>query len=294
MSSIIDRLQNGEILLSDGAMGTELQKRGLPSGHCPEEYNISHPQIIQSVYKDYYDAGSDIVETNSFGGNRMRLAAHGMQDKVKEFCRHSAELAKEVCPQGRFVAGSIGPTGGMMAPLGNLTAEKAYEIFAEQAEALAEGGADIIFVETMMAVEEAEAALRAAKEASGLPVSVSMTFDKTETGVRTSWGVDAAMAVERLSAAGADVIGANCGNGVEIVIEVIRQMRSLTPLPLLAQPNAGIPEIIDNQIVYKETPQSMSKKLREILDIGVNILGGCCGTTPKHIRMFRKLIDEIQ
>ena len=287
-------MQEGQILLSDGAMGTELQKRGLPSGHCPEEYNISHPQIIQSVYKDYYDAGSDIVETNSFGGNRMRLAAHGMQDKVKEFCRRSAELAKEVCPQGRFVAGSIGPTGGMMAPLGNLTAEKAYEIFAEQAEALAEGGADIIFVETMMAVEEAEVALRAAKEASGLPVSVSMTFDKTETGVRTSWGVDAAMAVERLSAAGADVIGANCGNGVEIVIEVIRQMRSLTPLPLLAQPNAGIPEIIDNQIVYKETPQSMSKKLREILDIGVNILGGCCGTTPKHIRMFRKLIDEIQ
>lgn len=287
-------MQEGQILLSDGAMGTELQKRGLPSGHCPEEYNISHPQIIQSVYKDYYDAGSDIVETNSFGGNRMRLAAHGMQDKVKEFCRRSAELAKEVCPQERFVAGSIGPTGGMMAPLGNLTAEKAYEIFAEQAEALAEGGADIIFVETMMAVEEAEAALRAAKEASGLPVSVSMTFDKTEAGVRTSWGVDAAMAVERLSAAGADVIGANCGNGVEIVIEVIRQMRSLTPLPLLAQPNAGIPEIIDNQIVYKETPQSMSKKLREILDIGVNILGGCCGTTPKHIRMFRKLIDEIQ
>ena len=292
MSEIIKRLQNGEILLSDGAMGTELQKHGLPSGHCPEEYNFSHPQIIRSIYSDYYEAGSQIVETNSFGGNRIRLAAYNMQERTTEFCRRSAELAKEVCPPGCFVAGSIGPSGEMLKPLGNLTPEQAYDIFAEQAEALAEGGADILFVETMMAVEEAESALRAVKEASGLPVAATMTFDKTEAGIRSSWGVDAATAVERLSAAGADLLGANCGNGVEIVVEVISQMRSLTSLPLLAQPNAGLPEIIENRIVYKETPQSMAKKMREILDVGANIIGGCCGTTPDHIRAFKKLLNK--
>lgn len=291
--NILQQLNSGIIFLSDGAMGTELQKRGTGTGSCPEELNFTQPELIQAIHKDYYDAGSDLVETNSFGANRIRLSLHQMEDRVEDFARRSAELAREVCPKGKYVAGSIGPTGEVLEPMGTLTLSDAYDAFAQQAKALASGGVDIIFVETMMAIEEAEAAVKAVKDKTGLPVAASMTFELGASGIRTMWGVDTKTAVERLSAAGADILGSNCGRGFDEMIEVIKEMRSLTQKPILAQANAGIPDWVDGVSVYKETPEVILPKAETLLKLGVNIIGGCCGTGPEHIRAIHKLVQEF-
>ena len=291
--SFLEKLNSGVILLADGAMGTELQKRGMPTGVCPEEYNLTHPELVQSIYRDYYDAGSDLVETNTFGANRSRLTLHHFENRVAEFCHAAAQLARQVCPPGKFVAGSIGPTGDLIEPLGTRTAQETFDIFAEQAVALAAGGVDVIFVETMMAAEEAEIAVRAVKEKTPLPVVATMTFELGKAGLRTMWGVDVASAVQRLTAAGADVIGANCGRGFEDMIAIMQEMRPLTKKPIIAQSNAGIPDWVDGVSVYKETPALILPKAEKLLQLGVNILGGCCGTGPEHIRGMRQLVDTF-
>ena len=280
MKKLLEILNSGKILLSDGAMGTELQKRGMQAGSCPEELNFSQPGLIKSIHKSYYNSGSDIVETNSFGGNRARLKLSGFSERAEEFSIRAAELAKEVCPSGRFVAGSVGPTGEFLEPLGDLSIAEAYEIFAEQCKALEKGGVDIIFVETMMSIEEAETAVKAAKESTKLPVSASMTFELGNAGLRTMWGVDVQTAVDRLTNAGADIIGSNCGRGFDDMIEVIMAMKTLTDKPLLAQANAGMPELIDGKNIYKETPESIIPKVERLLRLGVSVIGGCCGTGP--------------
>lgn len=180
-----------------------------------------------------------------------------------------------------------------MEPLGPLTAEDAYNAFAEQAEALADGGVDIIFVETMMSIEEAEVAVKAAKDKTSLPVCASMTFEAGPAGIRTMWGVDIQTGIERLSAAGADILGSNCGRGFDEMLLVIKEMRPLTDKPILAQANAGIPEWVDGVSIYKETPEVTAPKAEELLKLGINILGGCCGTGPEHIREMRKLVDQF-
>lgn len=288
---ILKLLQGGRRLLADGAMGTELQRRGFPSTSCPEEANLTHPELVQAIYSDYYAAGSDFVETNTFGGNRSRLALHALSHRGSEICRRSAELAREVCPPGRFVAGSIGPSGDILQPLGPRSPDEAYEIFAEQARALAEGGVDLLIVETMMAVEEAEIAVRAAKETTGLPVAATMTFELGKAGLRTVWGVDVKTAVDRLSQAGADILGANCGRGFEEMIAIVEEMRPLTSKPILAQPNAGLPKWVDGLPEYSETSESIRPKVDRLLDLGANIIGGCCGTRPAHIRSMREQLD---
>lgn len=283
----------GAIVLSDGGLGTELQRRGMRTGACPEEYNITHPEIVQGIYKDYFDAGSDLVETNTFGANRWRLALYSLEGRVSSICRKSAELAREVCPRNRLVGGSIGPTGNVMEPLGKRAAREAYDIFSEQAEALAEGGVDLIFVETMTVIEEAEIAIKAAKEKTNLPTVASMTFESTEAGMRTMWGADVKTAVRRLTDAGADVVGANCGRGFDDMVEVIREMRVLTNKPIVAQPNAGMPVAADGAWVYKDTPEIIAPKAERLLKLGVNILGGCCGVGPAHIKVMRGLVDQF-
>jgi 5-methyltetrahydrofolate--homocysteine methyltransferase len=289
---ILEALSSGKKLVSDDAMGTELQRRGMNPGSCPEELNTTGREIVKSVYSDYFMAGSDIVETNSFGANRSRLTMHGFESRVEEFCMHAAEIARSVCPPGKFVGGSIGPTGDIIEPYGDRAVDDAYAIFAEQAKALAAGGVDCFFVETMMAIEEAEAAIRAAKDTTGLPVIATMTFELGNAGFRTMWGVDITSAVARLNEAGADVIGANCGKGYDEMIEIIREMRPLTHKPVIAQANAGIPDWVEGKAVYKETPEAIRTRVVELLDLGVNIIGGCCGTGPDHIRVIRELVDQ--
>ena len=291
--NFLDRLHSGAILLSDGAMGTELQKRGMPTGVCPEEYNVTHPDLVQGIYKDYYDAGSDLVSTNTFGANRPRLAMHGFGNRVAEFCKRSAQLAREVAREGKFVASSIGPTGEIIEPLGPRTVQEVYDIFAEQAEALAEGGVDLIIVETMMAAEEAEIAIKAAAEKTHLPVVATMTFELGNFGMRTMWGVDVPTAVQRLTDAGANVIGANCGRGFDEMVAIVQEMRPLTAKPIIAQSNAGIPDWVNGISVYKETPEIIRPKVEKLLQLGVNLIGGCCGTGPNHIRMMRSCIDQF-
>lgn len=292
MRDILKHIQNSHLLLADGAMGTEIIKRGLKSGACPEYYNISHPDLIRDIHTEYYQAGSDIVETNTFGGNQARLAQHGYEDKVALFNRSAAEIASAVCPSGKFVAGSMGPTGEMLQPIGNLSTDTAYDYFKAQALALAEGGVDIIFVETMMAIEEAEIAVRAVVEQTGLPVSATMTFSRTPTGIFTSFGVDLATMVTRLESAGASIVGMNCGEGVQIIIDVINALKNMCSLPLIVQPNAGIPVFENNKLVYSESAEMMVSKLNEVLSPPLAIIGGCCGTGPDYIRKVRTALNS--
>lgn len=292
MNKFLEVLNSGKILLCDGAMGTELQKRGLPTGACPEEFNISNPEVIKNIHRDYFIAGSDIVETNSFGANRARLKLHGFEDRVKEFCFATAHLANSVRPNGKFIAGSMGPTGELLEPLGTLSEIDAYNIFSEQAIALEQGGVDVLFIETMMAPEEATIAVKAAKGNTNLPVVASMTFELGNAGLRTMWGVDVKTAAEKYTEAGADVIGANCGKGFDEMIAIIKELRPLTDKPIIAQANAGIPEWIHGMSVYTETPEVIESKAKEIITAGVNIIGGCCGTGPEHIRKIKEILDQ--
>jgi 5-methyltetrahydrofolate--homocysteine methyltransferase len=291
MKTFLEVIESGDVLLCDGAMGTELQCRGMSVGACPEEYNLTHPHIVQGIYKDYFEAGSDIVETNTFGANRSRLALHRLENRLVELCTKSVQLAREVCPDGRYVAGSMGPTGDIMEPFGPRTIQQAYDIFAEQAEALAEGGVDVIIVETMMAADEAAISIKAAKKKTGLPVAATMTFEPGKAGLRTVWGVNVQTAVQKLTDAGADIIGANCGRGFEDMIAIVQEMLPIKTLPIIAQPNAGIPKWVAGMSVYDETPEVIQPNVEQLLSLGVNILGGCCGTNPEHIKTMRKMVD---
>lgn len=291
MNNFLQTLQEKKVLLCDGAMGTELQKRGLLAGECPEEYNLSNPKIIRQIHKDYFDAGSDIVETNTFGASRQRLKFFSLENKVKEINIAAVNNALAVKPPNKFIAGSVGPLGEVFEPLGPISYEYAYEVFSEQSKILEEAGADIIFIETMMAIEEIVTAVKAAKENTKLPVAASMTFELGRTGLKTPWGIDVPTAVKELTASGADIIGSNCGKGFDEMIKVVHEMKNLTSLPILAQSNAGIPELIDGKLHYKETPEIVGIKTSQLLQLGVKIIGGCCGTAPVHIKKMREILD---
>jgi 5-methyltetrahydrofolate--homocysteine methyltransferase len=291
MNKFLSTLTSKKVLLCDGAMGTELQRRGLKVGDCPEEYNLTHPEMIQAIHKDYYDAGSDIVETNTFGASQLRLKFYGLDNKVRDINLAAVNNAKAVCPKNKFIAGSIGPLGELLEPIGTISEKFAYEVFGEQAKILEEGGVDILFIETMMAIEEAVIAVKAAKENTSLPVAASMTFELGKTGLKTPWGVDVQTAVKELTNTGADIIGSNCGKGFDEMLKVINEMKKLTTKPILAQSNAGIPELVDGNLHYVETPEMIAPKVNELLKSGVNIIGGCCGTNPSHIKKMRETLD---
>ena len=288
---LLDRLTAGDILLCDGGMGTELQRT---AGHfeCPEELNLRNPAAVEAAHRAYFDAGSDLVEANTFGGTRARLQLHGLGDQARELSLLGAQIARSASPPGRFVLGSIGPTGEMLEPYGDAEPGMLFDMFAEQAEALARGGVDALIVETMMDAEEARLAVRAAKEHTNLPVIATMTFAVSPAGIRTRWGVTIPAAVETLADAGADVIGSNCGDGFDEMIAVIAELRPRTKLPVIAQANAGVPEMVDGVAVYRETPDEILPKASRLLELGVNILGGCCGTRPTHIAAMRRLLND--
>ncbi len=289
---ILDRLANGETLVFDGATGTYLQNNGLEPGGSPELMNATDPDVIAGMAKHYFDAGSDIVLTNSFGGNRFILERYGAGDRLFELNRLAAEHARSVAPEGKYVAGSIGPTGEFIEPLGTATEDELYDTFAEMSKAFEVGGADAVMIETQLAIEEAAIAVRAAKENTALVVMATMVFDKGPRGYFTMMGVTPEQAVEGLEEAGADVVGTNCGNGIERMIEIASRMRAVTDKYLVVQSNAGLPVIRDGETCYLESPEYMAKYYRELADLPINILGGCCGTTAAHIRALIQSIHK--
>ena len=282
--SLLDRLKQGDLLISDGATGTYLQDHGLESGGCPEEFNSTQPEVVQGMAKDYFDAGSDLVLTNSFGANRFMLKKYGHGQRVAELNRLAAQHARSQAPPGRYVLGSIGPTGEFLEPLGPVSQAEMLEAFTEQAVALEEGGADGVVIETMTALDEAKLAIKAAKENTKLAVMCTMTFDPGPRGFFTMMGVTPKQSVQELENAGADVVGANCGNGIEVMFQVAEELRGATDGYLLLHSNAGIPQFKDGEIIYPESPEFMAQRFKALAGLGINILGGCCGTGPEHIR----------
>jgi 5-methyltetrahydrofolate--homocysteine methyltransferase len=243
--------------------------------------------------RDYFAAGSDMVLTNSFGANRFMLTKYGHGDRVAELNRLAAEHARSQAPRNRFVIGSVGPSGEFLQPLGEVSDSEMLEAFTEQVVALEEGGVDGIIIETMTALEEARLAIQAAKENTGLAVISTMVFDKGPRGFFTMMGVTPEQAVTGLLDAGADVVGSNCGNGIDIMLEVATAMRAATDAPLLIHSNAGIPTLVKGEIVYPESKEYMAERFKTLAEMGVNIVGGCCGTGPEHIRALRVSVASL-
>jgi len=295
MKSILDRIAEGEVLISDGAMGTFLHAKGLGSGECPESWCITHPVAVREIAEAYIAAGSDIVETNSFGGSSLRLKVEGLADKAQEFNRAAAALAKEAMGNKGYVAASVGPTSLILVEEGGqTTAEELYESFKEQVIALAEGGADAICIETMSSMREATQAIKAAKENTKLPVICTFTFQAKTKGFRTMTGLTPENAAHEAVAAGADIVGANCGNGIANMIEITKQMRAAEPkVPILIHANAGMPKEENGKVVFEESPEYMASRVAEVIAAGANIIGGCCGTSPAHITAMAKAARSL-
>ena len=288
---IIDILKTGKILVSDGAWGTFLYQRGLKAGECPDEWSLSHPGVVKEIAISYIEAGADMVETNSFGANRFKLQHYGLQDKVSEINEAAARLSREAAGDDRYVIGSIGPTGKLLL-MGDVTEEALYDCFREQALALEKGGADAVCIETMSDGDEAVQAIKAAKENTGLEVIATFTFDKTPQGeYRTMMGLKPTEAVRRALEAGAGIVGTNCGNGMERMIDIVKEIRVAFPGAfILVHANAGLPVLVDGKDTFPETPEIMASYIPAMLQAGTNIIGGCCGTTPAHIQAIcRKL-----
>ena len=291
-AALLERLRQGRVLISDGATGTFLQQHGLEPGGCPEEFNASRPEVVKEMTRQYFAAGSDMALTNSFGGSVYMQKKYGYGERVVEFNRLAAEHARSQAPEGRFVVGSVGPTGEFLEPLGPVSESEMYEAFVEQVKALEAGGADGVVVETMTAVEEAALAVRAARENTSLVVMATMVFDKGPRGFFTMMGVTPERAVHAMQDAGAHVVGSNCGNGIDNMVDIARRMRAETEGFMLIHSNAGIPAMRGGQIIYPESPEYMAEKFRELADIGVNIIGGCCGTGPAHIRALAAAVGR--
>jgi 5-methyltetrahydrofolate--homocysteine methyltransferase len=292
MSTFLERIQSGGTLLSDGATGTYLQQNGLEAGGCPEAFNESHPDVVRGMAREYFEAGSDMVETNTFGGSRYMLKKYGHGDRVEALNRLGAEHARAEAPDGHYVLGSIGPTGEFIEPNGTATEAEMLEVFCEQARGLAAGGIDAYCIETMSDMAETSLAIKAAKEVSALPVVATLTFDSGKRGYFTMFGITPTAAAEQLAEAGADIVGSNCGLPIAHMIPIITAMRAATSLPILTHINAGIPNIVKNEIVYPDRPEQMAAEMPKIIEAGANIIGGCCGTGPSHVRAFAELLGK--
>ncbi len=289
-----DIVKSGRVLVSDGAWGTFLHQKGLQTGTCPEQWCVDHPEEVGDIASSYIEAGSDMVETNSFGGSALKLEHYGLSDRAAEFNEAAARISSMAAGGDKWVIASIGPTGKMLLT-GDVTPEELYNGFKEQAVALEKGGADAICIETMSDIDEAVQAVKAARENTDLEVICTFTFERTIQGdYRTMMGVSPVEAARAAMEAGADIIGTNCGNGFERMIDIVKEIRTVSlDIPVLVHANAGLPKNIDGVDVFPDTPEQMASLVPDLVDAGANIIGGCCGTTPDHIRAIKQAVERL-
>ncbi len=292
MDPLLARLGRGEIVVGDGAIGTELMGRGLQAGQCPESMNLEHPEILAEIGERYIDAGAEILTTNTLGGSPLKLRHHSLENRTEEINQRAVETLREVAGDRAYISASIGPCGAILKPYGDTEEEEVYDSFERQASALVAAGTDLICVETMIDLREAILAVRAVKAVSPeTPVMATMTFDATPRGYYTIMGTNVEQAALGLEEAGADVVGSNCGFGIQEMIEIAREFTQQSRVPILVQSNAGLPEHRGGEVVYPESPRFMADHVNELIELSVGVIGGCCGTTPDHIRAIRAQVD---
>lgn len=291
-ASIFDLIKKRVVLL-DGGFGTELIKRGFPQGACPESWNVEKPGVVREIHKSYFDAGSDAVLTNSFGGSPIKLASYGLESRCRELNRAAALIANEVKPKGRFVGGSMGPIGKFLKPQGEHTEPEFEDAYGEQARGLTEGKADFLLIETQYDLREALCALRGARKASHLPVFVTMTYNRVPRGFFTLMGNSVAQCVEAFEKEGVPAVGANCTLDSKDMADLVRAMREKTALPIIAQANAGQPALsAETGVSYSQGMEDYVTYIPKIVENGANIIGGCCGTDPDYIKRMAGLIKS--
>jgi 5-methyltetrahydrofolate--homocysteine methyltransferase len=293
-TKLIDMINKGKTLVSDGAWGTLMHAKGLKAGECPELWNLTHRRDVLAIARGYILAGADMIMTNSFGASFFKLAHYRLEAKVAEINRAAAAISREAAGSDHLVLGSIGPTGKMLL-MGDVTEQALSAAFTEQAGALYEGGSDAICIETMAALDEAALAVKAAKAATPLEVICTFTFDKTARGeYRTMMGVSPAQMAEQMIDAGADIIGTNCGNGMAGMIDIVKEIRSVnSTVPILVHANAGLPVFQDGRESFPETPEQTAGFVSDLKAAGANIIGGCCGTTPQHITAIKQVLAGL-
>lgn len=294
MGKVLEKIAEGRTLVSDGAWGTFLHQKGLKADECPESWNLERPGDVMEIATSYVEAGADIILTNSFGASPIKLEGYGLENKCFELNKSAAEISRKAAGEKALVMGSIGPTGKMVL-MGEVSPQEVMKGFMEQAKGLAEGGADGLVIETMTDPEEARLAIEAVKKVSSLDVACTFTFSRNQDGVyRTMMGTDLAAYLEMALSAGADIIGANCGNGTAGMIEIVREIRKINPeVPVLVHANAGLPVYQDGRTVFPESPGEMAAQIEELVAAGANIVGGCCGTTPEHIRLIVQVLSSL-
>lgn len=293
MASLLERLAQGEVLVGDGAMGTMLIERGLKLGECPERWNLDRPEVLSEIARLYAEAGADMVETNTFGGSPLKLAQYGLDGRTEEINASAVRAARLGVGHKVMLAASIGPSGRLLKPYGDTDQDEMRASFTRQLRAVLDEGIDAVVIETMTDLTEASLAIQAAKTLDpSLPVIATMTFDATPRGFFTMMGVSVEQAAERLSSAGADVIGSNCGNGIDNMVRIAAEFRRFSARPVIIQANAGLPRIENGVAVYPESPEFMAGRVPALLDIGVNIVGGCCGTTPTHVNAIYRSVRQ--
>lgn len=280
-------------VLFDGAWGTLLQAGGRSAGDAPERLNLTDPKRVGDVAQSYIRAGSDMIITNTFGGSRLKLASHGLDERTWDINVLGARISKEIAGATHPVFGSIGPTGRFVEPIGEISVQQMKDVFAEQAEALVSGGVDGILIETMTDLAEAECAATAATRISEIPVACTFSFDPVRAGFRTMMGVSPEQFIERLSSAGVDLIGVNCGSCDPLQMAgLVALLRQFTDLPIIARPNAGIPRLVEGKTVFDNSPEGLAEASVELVKAGASVVGGCCGTTPDHIESMKTALSR--
>ena len=294
MESLRDRLLQGRTVLSDGASGTWLMARGLPLGQPPEWVNLNRPELLEEIAALYMQSGAELIQTNTFGASPLKLDHYGLADQTETIIARAVQATRQAAGEKAWVNGSVGPTGKLLLPYGDTDPESIYQAFFRQIRSLLQNGVDALCIETMSDPQEAALAIRAARELSPeIPILATMTFEKTTRGFFTIMGTTVAQAVQALTQAGADALGSNCGNGSAAMALIAAEFHQHTDLPLVIQANAGLPQCRGAELIYPESPEFMAGFIPRLVEAGVRIIGGCCGTTPEHIRFFRHTLDQL-